>query len=414
MYCPKCGKNISDAARFCPGCGYQVKKDIVEEKKEIITEETKEINLDIIKEVEQTPNYNFNQKDKKNHNIIIVFIGIIVVLILVIVLMIVNNSKKSNITIDPRSNYCTENYEPSICGEKEVEEEEEITYFDSLDFTEFDFSEASSKQAFYDSVVEILSSKEEKGIKYCNDSNYTQATNNLNNTLNASYSYLCGMDLNYLTKLTSRLNQFYTQNNLKEQVVDSYVVGKGGRNEYANYTGQTIGSNSTYIAYLRRVHMSINMFSDYDKLTKSYERDLESGYHPANSIPEDIVVHETAHAIDFYISASRMGIESIVIDDFDKYNNLYSSWGEQLYSKEVVQKAVERVNKKYTTMGQQTKTELELREEISGYAASSKNGTIMYAETFAEALVDYLSNRMNAQDLSIEIYKIVQEDLANL
>ena len=28
MYCPKCGKNISDAARFCPGCGYQVKKDI--------------------------------------------------------------------------------------------------------------------------------------------------------------------------------------------------------------------------------------------------------------------------------------------------------------------------------------------------------------------------------------------------
>ena len=33
-------------------------------------------------------------------------------------------------------------------------------------------------------------------------------------------------------------------------------------------------------------------------------------------------------------------------------------------------------NKKYTTMGQQTKTELELREEISGYAASSKNGTI--------------------------------------
>ena len=414
MYCPKCGKNISDAARFCPGCGYQVKKDIVEEKKEIITEETKEINLDIIKEVEKTPNYNFNQPEKKNHNFIIILLGLIIVLVLVIILILINNSKKSNIIVDPRTTYCTESYEPGLCGEQEKEEEEVITYFDSLDFTEYDFSETSSKQAFYDSVVEILNSKEEKGIKYCNDVNYTQATNNLNSTLNSSYSYLCDMDLNYLTKLTSRLNQFYTQNNLTEQVVDSYVVGKGGRNEYANYTGQTIGSNSTYIAYLRRVHMSINMFNDYDKLTKSYERDLASGYHPANSIPEDIVVHETAHAIDFYISASRMGIESIVIDDFDKYNKLYSSWGEQLYSKEVIEKAVERVNKNYVAAGKATKTELQLREEISGYAASTKNGTIMYAETFAEALVDYLSNGLNAQDLSIEIYKIVQEDIANL
>ena len=56
----------------------------------------------------------------------------------------------------------------------------------------------------------------------------------------------------------------------------------------------------------------------------------------------------------------------------------------------------------------------ELREEISGYAASSKNGTVMYAETFAEALVDYLSNGNNASILSIEIYKIVQEDLKNI
>ena len=413
MYCPKCGKNISDTARFCSGCGYQIKKDI-EENNEIITEKTKEINLDIIKDVEQKPNYNFNQTEKKNHNFIIIFIGIIIVLILVIVLILINNNKKTNIIVDPRANYCSENYEPGICGEQETEKEAEITYFDSLDFTEYDFSETSSKQAFYDSVMKILESKEQKGLKYCNDPNYTQATNNLNTILDSDYSYLCGMDLTYLNKLTTRLNQFYTQNNLKNQVVDSYVVGKGGRNEYANYTGQTIGSNSTYIAYLRRVHMSINMFNDYDKLTKSYERDLQSGYHPANSIPEDIVVHETAHAIDFYISAARMGVDSIVIDDFDKYNKLYSSWGEQLYSKEVVQKAVERVNDNYELVGKPSKTELELRQEISGYAASTKNGTIMYAETFAEALVDYLSNGINAKDLSIEIYKIVQEDLSNL
>lgn len=414
MYCPKCGKNINDTASFCPSCGYQIKKEIKEEiKEEKITEQTKEINLEILKEVEQKPNYNFNNsQDKKNGNNIIIYICIILILLLIIILLIINNAKKSHITIDAKQSYCTENYEPNLCGE--TEEDEEITYFDSLDFTDYDFNETSSKQAFYESVVQILKSKQEIGNKYCNNNSYTTATNNLNTTLDSDYSYLCGMDLIYLDNLVTRLDQFYKQNNINEKIVDAYVVGKGGRNEYANYTGETIGSNSTYIAYLRRVHMSINMFNDYDKLAKSYERDLQSGYHPVNSTTEDIVVHETAHAIDFYITASRYGIEGLVIDDFSKYNQLYASWNNQAYSKEVVEKAVESVNKKYTATGQKTKSEQELREEISGYAASSKNGVTMYAETFAEALVDYLSNGTNAKALSIEIYSIVQEDLANL
>ena len=166
-----------------------------------------------------------------------------------------------------------------------------------------------------------------------------------------------------------------------------------------------------YAAYLRRVHISSNMFDDYDKLTKSYERDLEAGFHPKNSVPEDIVVHETAHAIDFYITASRKNVDRLIIDDFNKYNELFSSWSKQLYSKEVVLKAIERVNNNLTKNNLPTKTELELRKEISEYAATTKNGTIMYAETFAEALVDYFSNGVNASQLSVEIYKIVQEDL---
>ena len=157
--------------------------------------------------------------------------------------------------------------------------------------------------------------------------------------------------------------------------------------------------------------MSINLFSDYDKLKKTYERDLQAGFHPKNSKAEDIIVHETAHALDFYISASRNGISNIVIEDFKKYNEIYISWANQSYAKEVVLKAVENVNNNYKNANLPTKTENELKEEISGYANIVNGTTIMYAETFAEALVDYLSNGNNASDLSIEIYKIVQEDL---
>ena len=117
---------------------------------------------------------------------------------------------------------------------------------------------------------------------------------------------------------------------------------------------------------------------------------------------------------EFYISAKKHRIEELVIDDFSKYGVLYDAWANQTYAKEVVQKAVTRVNNNLKQRNLPTKTEEELRQEISGYAASSKNGTIMYAETFAEALVDYLSNGEKASSLSVEIYKIVQEDLKNI
>lgn len=399
MYCPKCGKEITEQTKFCPQCGYTQKKEetnveIEETKKEIISK-----NINKVKG---------NHKKVINKNTYIVWGLLIISLMLIIMILLLNDYKKKQITIDPKQTFCSLSFDEEICKTEEIKK---ITKFDSLDFTNYDFSDSTTKDEFYNNVLEILKDKQSSGIQYCNQTTYTEASKNINTKLNLSYSYLCGMDLTYLNNLITRLEAFYIQNNIDDTIVDSYVVGRGGRNEYANYTGETIGSNSSYIVYLRRIHMNSNMFNDYDKLSKSYERDLEAGFHPKNSLPEDIVVHETAHAIDFYITASRKKVDSLIIDDFNKYNELFYSWNEQLYSKEVVLKAVERVNDNLTKNNLPTKTELDLRKEISEYAASSKNGTTMYAETFAEALVDYFSNKENASLLSIEIYKIVQEDL---
>ena len=406
MFCPRCGKELSQQARFCPNCGYNLN-----EKKEI-TEKTKEIDLETIKEVEKSVRNIFIPKKENNQNGLIISLCSITVLILAIILIVVNDNKKAYLNVDPKDNYCLNNITDPIC--KVEEEKEEITSFDSMDFSKYNFSITSSKQDFQDNVITILNEKLEEGNNYCNDNQYTEANNKINNILKSNYSYLCGMDVTYLDNLIIRLNAFYKNNNLTDKIVDAYVVGRGGRNEYANYTSQTIGASTMYAAYLRRVHISSNMFDDYDKLKKTYERDLQSGYHPVNSTPEDIIVHETAHALDFYISAKKNGIEELVIDDFSKYTELYNAWADQTYAKEVVQKAVTRVNNNLKQKNLPTKTEEELRQEISGYAASSKNGTIMYAETFAEALVDYLSNGAKASSLSIEIYKIVQEDLKNI
>lgn len=413
MYCPKCGKTLEEDAKFCPNCGYRTKT-------EKVGEETKEINISILKNVEKNSSYDFSKKTvqvekkqqpEKTNNNIIIYMCLIVILLLIIVLLLVSRNKKNYIFEEEKTIYCNDNYESKVCEEKK---EEIITDFDSMDFTEYDFSESSSKESFYSSIIKILEDKSTKGNKYCNNQKYNDANNKLNNNLGSNYSYLCGLDTSYLDYLITRLNQFYQQNNINDKIVDAYVVGKGNRNEYANYNGETIGSNNNYIAYLRRIYINISMFSDYDKLKKTYERDLQNQFHPKNSNPEDIIVHETAHALDYYISAKRIGIGDLVLDDFSKYSELYESWGNQTYAKEVVQKAVKRVNDIYKQNGQPSKTEEELKKEISGYAEIIKDGVIMYAETFAEALVDYLANNQNASDLSIEIHKIVQEDLKKL
>lgn len=402
MFCLRCGNKVSDQAIFCNNCGYKLNN------KEI----TKEINLETIKEVEQATKDKFVHKKEKNHNSIVVSLCLIILLILIISLTIINDNKKTYLNIDPKESYCLNNISDPICSVEK--EDEKVTTFDSMDFSKYNFATSTSKQDFQTNVISILSEKDAEGNNYCNNKEYEEANIKINTTLKSDYSYLCGIDLTYLDNLILRLNAFYKSNNINEKIVDAYVVGKGGRNEYANYTSQTIGASSAYVAYLRRVKISSNMFDDYDKLKKTYERDLQSGYHPINSTPEDIIVHETAHALDFYISAKKHGIDELVIDDFNKYSELYKSWGNQTYAKEVVKKAVEQANNNLKKNNLSVKTEQELREEISGYAASSKNGTVMYAETFAEALVDYLSNGNNASILSIEIHKIVQEDLKNI
>jgi len=405
MYCPKCGKELNINAKFCSNCGYRIKKENMDYK-------TKEIDISTIKEVEKIPNFNKKELKQHNNNSVIISAGTIIILLLTITLLLVERNKNNYLFEEEKSQYCNENQD--VCNIEEEVKEEEILYFEAMDFSTYDFSTTSTKQDFYNNVLNILDSKSITGNKYCNNENYTQASNKINNDLDLEYSYLCGMDLTYINNLISRLDQFYEQNNINDKIVDAYIVGKGGRNEYANYTGQTIGYNSSYLAYLRRVHMSISLFSDYDKLKKTYERDLKSGFHPQNSTPEDIIVHETAHALDFYISAKKYHIDSLVIDDFNKYSEFYTIWANQSYAKEVVLKAVEKVNANYQANNLPTKTEEELKLEISGYANIVNNGVVMYAETFAEALVDYLSNGNNASDLSIEIYKIVQEDLITL
>ena len=409
MYCPKCGNNLNDNAMFCPKCGYRVSPD----------ERTKEINIGILKDI--TGNLDLKKEDLKvetprkntNNNGVIIACAIIVIIALIIVLLIILMSNKKEY-VDPSDieKYCSQNRDAEICKDPE---EVVINDFDPLYFGDYEFNSSPSIDAFTKQVVAVLKQKEQDGNKACNNKKYEDLNKKIDKELDLKYSYTCGMDVKYMENLSNRLQQFYRLHPVKEKLVDSYLVGNREARVYADFTTKVIGQSDNYYAYLRRIYLNVNLFNDYDLLSKTYQMDLNAKFHPDNSRPEDVIVHETAHALDYYITIRMNNANILVGDNITDYQNVHNTFFNYTFSKDLVERATKNVNERLVSQGLSPKTEEELRIEISGYAnQKDENGNVIYAETFAEAMVDYLSNGNNAKPLSVEMYKLTQEKLKEL
>lgn len=58
--------------------------------------------------------------------------------------------------------------------------------------------------------------------------------------------------------------------------------------------------------YSGEVNISKKFFSDWDKLSKSVEHDVQSGWHPQGTEnPKSIIAHEIGHAIDGYLTIKK-------------------------------------------------------------------------------------------------------------
>lgn len=416
MYCPKCGNVLENNAMFCPKCGYRINS----------INSTKEINVGVIKDIAKSSNLNINvsnnriTKNQDNNNIYIILgCGVIIALLIVILVLIINNR---NTYVDPEQRYvyCNEHADDEACKRENPEDptgqQVDPSEYNPMDFSSYEITETLSADNFAKDLLVILKTKEEEGNKVCNKKEYSNLNNKLNKDLSLEYSYTCTLSISYLNKLNTRLQEFYKMTKVPEKVVNAYLAMDTGKGVYANFTGEAIISNSSYIGYLKRIFIGTRIFNDEDKVNKTYARDLRSNFHPKNSTPQDVIVHETGHALDFYMLARKNKVNDLVVDGFSNWRLLMNDWSNQTYSKSTVLEAAENVNKKLKAEGKKTKTVDELRQEISGYAASYMDDktTPLYAETFAEALVDYLSNGTNAQPLSVEIYNILERDIANL
>ncbi len=147
--------------------------------------------------------------------------------------------------------------------------------------------------------------------------------------------------------------------------------------------------------------LNTRWYSDEAKMKAQYERDVKSTWHPAGTTWENVVDHETGHAL-----------EKIVNEAYMKKNNISGSgskyWDYFFKQKgigDIVKEAVATTKSGIKKETGNVMSANDIKQSLSRY--SLKN----YHETFAEAIADYTANGNNANRLSKEIVRITKEVL---
>lgn len=148
------------------------------------------------------------------------------------------------------------------------------------------------------------------------------------------------------------------------------------------------------------IGLNSQMFQSYDTVKANMHQDVSRGFHPKGSQAADVLIHEIGHNFEFLIAERQSKGNQFA---------LLSAFNGQSYSKAIVQAAYAELKKEQPTL---YRSERQARRAISGYADSkTRQGTIHYSETLAEAVSDYGRNGQNANPMSIKIWQGIKEML---
>ena len=136
-----------------------------------------------------------------------------------------------------------------------------------------------------------------------------------------------------------------------------------------------------------------------DGLNRTYDRNVQNGYHPAGTTKTDIATHEAGHVlekalIEKYVYQTNSGYAARLQMSYD--------WNKGTYASKVVSEACRAAKK--TPAGKGMKN-ADLIRSVSGYAAKNRS------ETLAECVADYAANGAGAKPLSVAVWNILKREL---
>ena len=185
-----------------------------------------------------------------------------------------------------------------------------------------------------------------------------------------------------------------------EQVFEKYPQLKG-RLDAPNAHPSGMGDNTYAWCYLRsggRVEVNPKLYNDWKSISKSYEGDVISKWHPFGTTAESIVTHEIGHAIDGLLA--REGVLGG-----------YTSNGEFRYaSTSLKNKIMKRAAKKDSDLKDLMDIDKWLKDDSATLNYVSKYATKNNREWFAECFAEYITSanpRIVASEFGQELEKLM-------
>lgn len=187
-----------------------------------------------------------------------------------------------------------------------------------------------------------------------------------------------------------------------EQVFDKYPQLKG---KFEAPNAQPVGmKDNTYAwCYIRsggQVQVNPNRFNDWQKLSRSYDNTVISGYHPYGTTAESIVTHEIGHAIDGLLA--KQGILGGVTRS-----------GQFRYASSTMQNTI---MKRAANINPQIALDMRM-DKTWGGSSAIENNVSRYAaqdnqEWFAECFAEYITSanpRTVASEFGKELERLVSK-----
>jgi hypothetical protein len=272
--------------------------------------------------------------------------------------------------------------------------------------------------AYKQALTSELENKSTTLNQECQDPNAVKIDQLFQKTTQAIYVDLCSMDTGYLTSSLNIINKVYQEFPQAISGVNSFSILQLDQGMYGGFQPKQLDTGSSISTVYSDLSLSSLMFTtqNIDKPKKYYQQDLAQNFHPKNTDYTYVYAHEIGHDMEYLLTLKEIGVKDLLAstnpDDYYKFVEL---WNKYTVSGRIIKEAVANAQAKQVSLGQKPKTEEEMIEDISGYAAEKNDdGQTMYPETLAEAVSDYIANGNNSSELTLEIIPILNREMAKL
>ena len=276
------------------------------------------------------------------------------------------------------------------------------------------------KDAILDSredAVELITLDSDAQKEKCDDEEIKKIERRLEVKHKIIAVNLCEMDLDFAKELEKTVDKVFSDfPTIKGYLTNMTLTNPKEDTTYiAAFTATQLFATSNSVdtyphAYKMIMNLNTAYFLEPQFLESSVEEAKSIGYFPAKASRSSVVAHEFGHYISFVALLRSTFLDDTLLltkYNYQRYLDLVNSWNKGEFSQKIIKEAYTNYKKKYND---NSTTELQFRESISGYAvATDANGNYIYDETIAEAFHDNYLNGNQAKPASKEIIKVLRK-----